>query len=157
MLVETRPRWEKFVYDWRLDRSRVADVTAGRTIVARLPPRTAVVTMDPAYDAYDVYELVERQGADPVIKPRRNARIRTVDARGRALRWRARHPAAWRKKYNRRPITESVNYAIKRRFGDRLWSKGLRSQRKEMARRIIVYNVALLCRWTLRMGIHRGR
>lgn len=155
MLVETRQGCEKFVYDWRLDRSKVGDVTAARKMLTTLPPRTRVVSMDGAYDAHAIYELVEGNGAEPIIKARKNAKTQTRDARGRALRWALRHPKRWKGKYNRRPITESVNYSIKRRFGDRLWSRGLRAQRREMAQRIVVYNLTLKNRWDLRVRIPR--
>ena len=156
LLVETRQRHEKVVYAWRLDRSRWGDVTAGRRILPDLPPNTGDVAMDPAFDARDIYELVEANGATPIVKPRANARTTHVNARGRAIRWKLRHPTAWQRRYNRRPITESVNYALKRKFGDRLWSRGLRNQRIEFALRILVYNTALVCRSRIRPRVQRG-
>jgi hypothetical protein len=140
MLVETRQRHEKIVYTWRLDKSRVADVTASKTVLDPLPKNTRFVDMDGAYDARHVYELVEAQGAQPIVKPRSNANPNRLGARGRALRWRLAHPEAWQRRYNRRPITESVNYALKRRFGERLWAHGMWAQRQEIAIRIMVYN-----------------
>jgi transposase len=155
-LVETRQCQEKFVYEWRLDSSRVGDITAARKILPNLPANTIEVEMDGAYDASDLYEIVEQQGAAPIIKPRANARTGTLDARGRALRDRLRHPAKWQRRYNRRPITEAVNSSLKRRFGDRLHCRGLWNQRQEMAIRILVYNIALKGRWNVRMRIQRG-
>lgn len=142
------------MYEWRLDKSRVADVTAGEKILARLPRNAGVVSMDGAYDARRIYEIVEQNGAKPIIKSRKNARAGTVNARGRAIRFQRRRQAAWQRMYNRRPITESVNYAIKRRFGDRLWTRGMWAQRNEIALRILVYNTALLGRWFTRMRYH---
>lgn len=156
LLVETRQATEKFVYEWRLDSSRVGDTTAARKILPLLPANTKEVEMDGAYDANDLYEIVEHQGADPIIKPRANARTGTLDARGRALRDRLRHPTAWQRRYDRRPITEAVNSSLKRRFGDRLHCRGLWNQRQEMAVRILVYNIALKGRWKVRMRIERG-
>lgn len=156
LLVETGQCREKFVYEWRLDASRVGDITAARKILPDLPANTTEVSMDAAYDAGDLYEIVEQQGAAAIIKPRANARTGTIDARGRALRERLRHPTKWQRRYNRRPITESVNSSIKRRFGDRLRCRGLWNQRQEMAVRILVYNIALKGRWKVRLRITGG-
>lgn len=49
-----------------------------------------------------------------------------------------------------------MNYAIKRRFGDRLWSRGIRNQRREMAFKILNYNVSLKCRSKVRRRITKG-
>lgn len=156
LLVETRQCQEKFVYEWRLDSSRVGDITAARKILPGLPANTLEVSMDAAYDVGELYTLVEDQGAAPIINPRANARTGTIDARGRALRGRIRHPTSWQRRYNRRPITEAVNSSIKRRFGDRLHCRGLWNQRHELAIRILVYNIALKTRWKIRLQIHRG-
>jgi len=155
LLVETRQRHEKVVYEWRLDRSKVADVTAGMKILPDLPANTGDVTVDGAYDARKFYAGVEEQGANPICKPRKNARTQTRDARGRAIRWMIAHPAKWKGKYHRRPMTEAVNFALKRKFGDRLWSRGLRNQRIEFGFRILVYNSGLVCRSRLRDGVPR--
>lgn len=154
--METGPRREKVVYEWRLDASRVADMAAGRRVLPHLPPHTGPVAMDAAFDARDIYEAVEAAGAEPVVQPRANARATEVNARGRAIRERLRHPLSWQRKYRRRPITESVNFALKRRFGDRLWARGLWSQRKELAFRILVYNAALVIRSRVRLRIQKG-
>lgn len=155
LLVETRQCVEKFVYEWRLDASRVADVTAARKILPDLPANTMEVTMDAAYDAGDLYDIVEQQGAAPIIKARANARTGTLDARGRALRDRLHHPTKWQRRYNRRPITEAVNSSLKRRFGDRLHCRSLWNQRQEWAIRILVYNIALKGRWNVRLRFER--
>lgn len=158
ILVETAPAREKFVYEWRVDKSRVGDVTAARKILPDLPDDTAVVSLDGAYDARDIYQAVEDAGARPVIKNRANANLKSLglSARPRAIRWRSKHPDAWQALYNRRPITESVNYAVKRRFGDRLWARGIWNQRREMGFRLLVYNAALKCRWLTRTRILKG-
>ena len=148
--METRQHSEKLIYEWRLDKSRVGDVTGARKILADLPPDSASVAMDAAYDARDIYEMVEEKGARPIIKPRKNARRTELNARGRAIRRMDAHPALWHREYDRWPITESVNYALKARFGQRLYSHGLRRQRKEMGFRILVYNTNLSLRRLVR-------
>lgn len=155
LLVETRQQREKVIYEWRLDRSKVGDLTAGMKIADDLPPNTGDVAADPAYDARKFYAKIEEKGGVPIVKPRKNARTQTRDARGRAIRWMLRHKKRWDPRYHRRPITESVNFAFKRKFGDRLWSHGLRSQRIEMGFRVLVYNSGLVCRSRLRDGVPR--
>ncbi len=156
--METGPSREKFVYEWRLDTSRVGDVRAGRFIIPLLPGDVRAMSADGAFDSSEIYRLIEERGARPIIKPRANARIRGRGsfARPRALRWRLKNPEKWQDEYDRRPITESVNYALKRRFGERLWTRGLRAQQREMAARILAYNVCLKTRWKIRLAIHRG-
>lgn len=80
--MEARQAREKFAYEWRLDASRVGDVTAARKILASTPPDTRAIAMDPTHHARDVHTRIEEAGA--------------------------------------RPIMESANYALPRRFGDHL-------------------------------------
>lgn len=44
-------------------------------------------------------------------------------------------------KYNRRPLVETVNSVEKRKFGDDLGSKLLKTQRREMKVVDVVYNI----------------
>lgn len=153
LLMETRQFSEKFIHSWRLDTSRTADVKAGRALIDRLPPKTRDVSGDTAYDAYDVYDRIEQQGAKSAIKPRSNAKTGTIDARGRSLRERLRRPTAWQRRYDRRPILESGNYALKRRFGARLSTRGLHRHRKESGYRIIAYNTNMVKRALVRRTV----
>lgn len=153
--METGQAREKFVYDWRLDHSGVGDVNQGRKLLVNLPGDTMVSCMDGAFDARDVYTMVEEQGARPIIKNRGNAKRGEINARGRAVRWRDAHPSRWQALYDRRPITESVNSSLKRRFGNRLRSRGLWNQRREVALCMLVYNAAMKCRWRTRVRILR--
>lgn len=158
LLVETAQRAEKFIYDWRLDKSSVADVTAARKVLPNMPQDTSVVTMDPAYDARDVYTMVEDGGARPAIKPRAgySLKSRGHSARPRALRWLEKHKTKWQDLYDRRPISESANYSLKKRFGERLDSHGVWQQRKEQAFRVLVYNGNMSHRRKIRRAIQRG-
>jgi hypothetical protein len=45
--------------------------------------------------------------------------------------------------YNQRPKVEAVFAALKKRYGDRLDSKGARMRRKEMAMRFLAYNIRI--------------
>lgn len=157
LLIETRQHAEKFIYEWRLDNSRVGDVTAGKKVVQRLPKDTATLTADGAYDAREFYTEVEANGARPVVKPRRGYTLKAHNhpARPRALRWRQAHLRQWTALYHRRPIAESGNYSLKRRFGDRLWTHGLWRQRKELGLRVLVYNCNMVHRWLIRTRLER--
>ena len=46
--------------------------------------------------------------------------------------------------YNQRPKVEAVFAALKKRYGDRLNSRGIRMRRKEMAMRFLAYNVRIV-------------
>lgn len=150
LLVETRESTEKFIYDWELDTSNHNDIDPGRNLIQDLPRNTCEASFDAAYDARDIYATIEKQGARAFIQPRRNARTTTLDARGRAIRRKQRNGAAWERRYHRRSITESVNSSLKRRFGDRLRSKGLHNQRREFGLRVLVYNLNMHHRRSIR-------
>jgi transposase len=133
----------------------VGEQRQARRLLRRLPARTQVVSADPNYDAYKVYETVEAQGARPVIKPRKNAKRGTIDARGRAIRWWDRCPKTRQRLYGRRVITESVNSSIKRRFGRRLRTHGVIRQRQEFAFRVLAYNTNMVHRAKIRSALTR--
>ena len=46
--------------------------------------------------------------------------------------------------YNQRPKVEAVFAALKKRYGDRLDSKGAKMRRREMAMRFLVYNIRIV-------------
>lgn len=81
----------------------------------------------------------------------RERRRRTLGRR--AIRGHLAHPTAWERFDHRRPIVESANYGLNRRFGDRLHCHGLRRQRKEVAFRILTYNASMVQRNHLRNGV----
>lgn len=152
LLVETGQRRPKFIYDCELDASSRGELSQARSVLAELPRDTKEVALDPLHDARDVYQSIEDAGAEAIIKPRKGARVGQVNARGRALRRRARRPTEWQRRYGRRVIVESVNSSLKRRFGSRLRSRGLWNQRREFGLRIVVYNLCMLARHQARLA-----
>jgi len=107
--------------------------------------RVARVYGDGAYDAGEVYDLLEAKGIEPVIKPRRNARLGTgPPARRRAVsQIRELGYEAWARitGYGRRWAVETAYSTFKRLFGDLSLARSFESIARELAGKVALYNV----------------
>lgn len=156
LLVGVRQCAEKFIHNWMLTRSQVGEKRHARHILPKLPARTTMVVADPNYDVYEFYDTIEKQGARPVIKPHKNAKRGTLDARGRAVRRWHRRRRTRKKEYGRRVVCESVNFAFKQRLGRRLRTHGVHRQRRELGFRVLAYNANMVHRAILRRKFTGG-
>lgn len=96
---------------------------------------------DGAYDTWDVYEAIEAVGAQPVIPPQKNAKIKQHGnakgpplARDEALRYIRRHGRAkWKRVhgYHLRSLAETALYRFKGIIGRLLRARTLVNQRTE--------------------------
>ena len=100
--------------------------------------RIGNATVDRGFDSESNHEFAHRQvGANSVIPLRWDLPLsKTKGYYRRRLR---RHFP--KKEYDRRPIVETINSVEKRKFGDELRSKLLKTQRREMKVIDIVYNI----------------
>ena len=112
---------------------------AGRNV------RVARLYGDGAYDSGDVYRLLEGRGIEPVIKPRRNARLGTgPPARRRAVsQIRELGYDAWAKLtgYGRRWAVETAYSTFKRVFGEHSLARSFDNIVKELVGKVALYNV----------------
>jgi hypothetical protein len=105
---------------------------------------------DGAYDQWKVYESLETRGTEPIIPPRRNAKIKqhgnsrlaplARDAAIREIRHRGR--CEWKEYvgYHRRSLSETAMQRMKCCFGDRLKNHLIENQRTETRLRSKILN-----------------
>ena len=105
----------------------------------------AKVIGDGAYDSGEVYDLLEAKGIEPVVKPRRNARLESgPPARRRAVsQIRELGYEAWARitGYGRRWAVETAYSTFKRLFGEHSLARGFESIARELAGKVALYNV----------------
>lgn len=105
---------------------------------------------DGAYDQWKTYETLETRGAQPIIPPRRNAKIKQHGSsaqpplpRDQAIReMRRRGRRAWKERvgYHRRSLSETAMQRMKCCFGDRLKNHRIENQRTETRLRSKILN-----------------
>jgi hypothetical protein len=105
---------------------------------------------DGAYDQWKVYETLDTRGSEPIIPPRRNAKIKqhgnsgqTPLARDAAIREiRRRGRRAWKETvgYHRRSLSETAMQRMKCCFGDKLKNHLIENQRTETRLRCKILN-----------------
>jgi hypothetical protein len=105
---------------------------------------------DGAYDQWKTYETLDTRGVEPIIPPRRNAKIKrhgnTAGAplpRDQAIReMRRRGRRAWKQRvgYHRRSLSETAMYRMKCCFGDMLKNHNIQNQRTETRLRSKILN-----------------
>jgi len=107
--------------------------------------RVAKVYGDGAYDSGEVYDLLEAKGIEPVIKPRRNARLDTgPPARRRAVsQIRELGYEAWARitGYGRRWAVETSYSTFKRLFGELSLARSFEDIVRELVGKVALYNM----------------
>jgi transposase len=113
------------------------------------------VSADLAYSSRKNLEIVDKLGGTPYIPFKKNA---TGKARGSAL-WNKTfhyfqlHREEFDNYYHKRSNAEATFHAIKRKLGENLQSKNRVAQENEMLCKIISYNITVLIRSMVKMGI----
>jgi len=105
---------------------------------------------DGAYDQWKTYETLERRGAEPIIPPRRNPKIKQHGnsaqpplPRDQAIRqMRRQGRRAWKEcvGYHRRSLSETAMHRMKCCFGDTLKNHRIENQRTETRSRSKILN-----------------
>jgi hypothetical protein len=107
--------------------------------------RVAKVYGDGAYDSGEVYDLLEAKGIEPVVKPRRNARLGTGPPARRRVVSQIRELGyeAWARitGYGRRWAVETAYSTFKRLFGELSLARSFESIARELAGKVALYNV----------------
>jgi len=136
LAIDTRT---KKVLAIRLRARKSHDIKDAPYLVRHMPYLPQKIVADSAYDSEKFYEFLWDKGIIPVIKVRKNAYRGYVRKKVRKL---------FRKRtYNRRSIVESVNFAMKKKFGASVSSIRIRMQRAEMYCRAIAHNTLGRCIW----------
>jgi len=105
-----------------------------------------VVVGDSAYTNRAIVEQVTSLSATPIFKPKSNmvTQQRGVSGWGDMIAFFTVHRAEFDALYHRRVQVETVNSAIKRRFGESLRSRTSTSRRNELLCRLIAYNLVVM-------------
>ena len=100
---------------------------------------------DGAYDSGEVFEALEAQGIEPVIKPRKNSVLGTAStARGRVVEeFHGLGYEAWacEKGYGERWMVETAYSTFKRLFGECSLSRTLENIAHELVAKVALYNM----------------
>ena len=162
--VKTKRGWVKLhsiidirarvVLDYLVTTSCVADITGLRSMLARFEGGAGHFCLDSAYLVRDVCNAISKMGMVPRIKPKSNT---THNAFG-SQSWHemvdlsVQDPDAFKSEYHQRGIIEAVFEAIKKMYGNHTHFHKPENQRREIAIRIICYNIELVARSKARDG-----
>lgn len=107
--------------------------------------RVAKVFADAAYDSRSNFNLLKEIGAEPAIKIRKNASLKSMGSplrRQEVILFDALGYEGWKsvKEYGKRWMAEVVFSAFKRVLGDTLMSRSFVGQKAEAALKVILYN-----------------
>lgn len=133
-----------------LTESRDHDADQAAALCDQIPQPIKKFYGDGAYDKWKVYDQLHGRGAEPVIPPQHNAKIKRHgnaaaeplprDEAIRGIRRRGRQ--AWKKEvgYHRRSLAETTMYRLKQTFGPRLKNRALSTQKTESRIRCKILN-----------------
>ncbi len=149
----------RVITDYFVTRSRVSDIAGMRTLLDRFGPcldadGSADFCLDSAYLAREMCSRLAGMGFAPYIKPKKNT---SHNARG-SRPWRVMVDLynddlpEFKRHYHQRSVIEAVFGAIKTMYGSYVTCRRKDNQRREMAARIICYNIELIARHDVRSG-----
>ena len=143
---------EKPIYSWQLTSALRHDSSRFRTLLKRVHGEIGNVCGDKAYSSRENAELVAKRGGRPFLLTKENA---SSEAKGHQawkemMRYREEHPKAFEKRYHKRSNSESTNSSFKRKYGEFLYSRKWKTQKREAGLKVITYNLRLLIRYRIR-------
>lgn len=148
----------RVILDYFVTRSRVADISGMRTMLERFGPCVGPDGMDfcldSAYLAREMCSLLAELGFAPYIKPKKNT---CRNARG-SQSWRVMVDLyrddlpEFKRHYHQRSIIEAVFGAVKTMYGSYVRCRRKDNQRREVAARVICYNIELIARFNAERG-----
>ena len=162
--VKTKRGWVKIysiidirtrvVLDYLVTASNVADIIGLRSMLAGLEGGAGHFCLDSAYLARGVCSAISKIGTVPRIKPKSN----TVHNAFGSQAWRemvdlsVQDPGTFKPEYRQRSTIETVFGAIKKMYGNHTRCHKPENQCREIAIRIICYNIELVARSKARDG-----
>ncbi len=127
------------VHDSQVFPNLLAEAEKGRRVLK--------VIGDGAFDSSEVYELLDSEGIEAAIKPRRNSRLDTPSkARRDAVNlYRRLGHKSWvkRKGYGKRWSVETAYSTFKRTFGEYCMAKTMENIEKELTTKAFIYNTLI--------------
>lgn len=149
---------EKPIYSWELTNALRGDSPLLVPLLERIDGPLGDVCGDKGYPSRVNAQYVEDRGGTPFLMPKENAtgKAKGYPAWKRMVRFRQRRPVAFRKRYHQRSNGEATNGAFKGRFGGHISSRLWWNQTREVAQRVVAYNLRLLIRYRIRWGLEAG-
>ena len=142
------------VPDYLVTTSCVADITGLRSMLAGFEGGAGHFCLDSAYLAREVCNAISKMGMVPRIKPKSN----TIHNAFGSQSWRemvdpsVQDPDTFKWEYHQRSIIEAVFGATKKMYGNHTRCHKPENQCREIAIRIICYNIELVARSKARDG-----
>ena len=162
--VKTKRGWVKIysiidirtrvVLDYLVTASNVADIIGLRSMLAGLEGGAGHFCLDSAYLARGVCSAISKIGTVPRIKPKSN----TIHNAFGSQAWRemvdlsVQDPDTFKSEYHQRSVIEAVFGAIKKMYGNHTRCHKPENQCREIAIRVICYNIELVARSKARDG-----
>ena len=150
-IIDIRTR---VVLDYIVTDSSVADINGLRPMLDRFGGGTGNFCLDAAYLAREICNIIDGKGMTPRICPKSN----TVHNAQGSQSWRSMidlyvsDPTRFKLEYHQRSIIEAVFGAIKKMYGSHIRCRRRGNQYREIAMRIICYNIELVARSQINDG-----
>ena len=150
-IIDIRTR---VVLDYIVTDSSVADINGLRPMLDRFGGGTGNFCLDAAYLAREICNIIDGKGMTPRICPKSN----TVHNAQGSQSWRSMidlyvsDPTRFKLEYHQRSIIEAVFGAIKKMYGNHIRCRRRGNQYREIAMRIICYNIELVARSQINDG-----
>ena len=134
--------------------SNVADINGLRKMLDEFGGGDGDFCLDSAYLARNLCDRISDMGMTPFIMPKSNTTSNAKESKS----WHSMvemflsNPDEFMPRYHQRSIIESVFGAIKTMYGDNLRSRLQTNQFKEIAMRLICYNIDLVARSLVKAG-----
>ena len=162
--VKTKRGWVKLhsiidirarvVPDYLVTASNVAGIIGLRSMLARFKGGAGHFCLDSAYLARDVCNTISKMSMVPRIRPKSSTIHNAIDNQA----WRemadlsVQDPDTFKSEHHQRNIIEAVFGAIKKMYGNHTRCHKQENQCREIAIRIICYNIELVARSKARDG-----
>ena len=143
---------EKPIYSWQLTSALRHDSPRFRTLLKRVQGEIGNVCGDKAYSSRENAELVAKRGGRPFLMPKENAssKAKGHHAWKEMMMYREEHHKAFENRYHKRSNSESTNSSLKRKYGEFLYSRKWKMQKREAGLKVITYNLRLLIGYRIR-------
>ena len=162
--LSSRKEWAKLhaiidiptrvVLDYLVTDGRAADIAALYVMLERFRGGSGLFCLDSAYLARRMCDAIDGLGMVPRIRPKTSTVCKTggSQAWGDMIRLHRDDPDGFMSEYHQRSIIEAVFGAIKKVYGNEIKCRRPDNQNREIATRVICYNVDLVARSQVKEG-----
>ena len=142
------------VLDYLVTDGYASDITGLWPMLGRIEEGAGFLCLDSAYLARKICDAIAKKGMVPRIRPKSNTVCKNgcSQAWGDMTRTHRDELARFMDEYHQRSIIEAVFGAIKKMYGNRLRSRRRARQSREMAIRVLCYNIEVVARSHVKSG-----